>query len=166
MYLRCSTPRLTVRPIQLGDAPFMHKLMNTKGWLEFIGDRHIHNIPQAEAYIQKMLDHPGYYYHLIEEKEGAIPVGVLSFMHRENEDYPDLGFALLPDYMGNGFAYEASHEFLNQLDKSGQYKKVIALTKPNNTGSMKLLEKLGFRFLKTKVNPAESLTYYSYLIPS
>ena len=164
MYSTISTNRLNIRAIRRTDAPFMFKLMNTPGWLEFIGDREIKNPALAEAYIQKMLDQPEYFYHIIEENERSIPIGVLSFMHRKDEHHPDLGFALLPEHSGYGFAFEASQEFLSRLRKSGRIKEIIALTKPNNASSINLLEKLGFELLNNQGSQKENLTYYYCII--
>ncbi|MEO0066067.1 MAG: hypothetical protein RI983_1393, partial [Bacteroidota bacterium] len=39
MYCELKTSRLNIRPINLVDSKFMLELVNTKGWLKYIGDR-------------------------------------------------------------------------------------------------------------------------------
>jgi hypothetical protein len=55
MYCELKTSRLNIRPINLVDSKFMLELVNTKGWLKYIGDRKVHNVTDAEQYIQRIL---------------------------------------------------------------------------------------------------------------
>jgi RimJ/RimL family protein N-acetyltransferase len=41
------TERLLLRPFNTDDAPFILELVNSPGWLQFIGDRNIHSIEDA-----------------------------------------------------------------------------------------------------------------------
>ena len=47
------TERLQLREYTLADAPFIFKLMNSPGWLQYIGDRKIASVRDAENYIAK-----------------------------------------------------------------------------------------------------------------
>ena len=47
-----ATDRLTLRPFTNADAGFIVELVNTPGWLEFIGDRNIHTEEDAINYLQ------------------------------------------------------------------------------------------------------------------
>jgi hypothetical protein len=46
------TERLSIVEMSLKYASFIQELMNTKGWLEFIGDRNIDSVKKAEGYIK------------------------------------------------------------------------------------------------------------------
>ena len=46
------TKRLTLREFTLGDAKFIVDLVNTPGWIEFIGDRNIKTEEQARTYLE------------------------------------------------------------------------------------------------------------------
>ena len=48
---KLETERLIIRPISIIDAAFMLQLMNTKGWLGFIGDRNVKDRTAASNYI-------------------------------------------------------------------------------------------------------------------
>ena len=56
MYKEILTDRLLIRPITVGDANFIYSLVNSNGWLKYIGDRNIRNNQDAENYIQKILE--------------------------------------------------------------------------------------------------------------
>ncbi|MGA1386374.1 MAG: GNAT family N-acetyltransferase, partial [Flavobacteriaceae bacterium] len=58
--------------------------------------------------------------------------------------FPDIGYALLPSYMKQGYAYEASSILLQQVWTSGNFPCLLAITKPDNLPSLRFLEKLGF----------------------
>ena len=48
------TNRLILSKITADDAPFILELMNTPGWLKYIGDRNINTVEEARDYIKKI----------------------------------------------------------------------------------------------------------------
>ncbi|MAD96375.1 MAG: GNAT family N-acetyltransferase [Flavobacteriaceae bacterium] len=160
MYISFETDRLKIRPIALTDAAFIAVLVNTKGWLEFIGDRNISDENDAKKYIQKILDNENFYYSTFELKDSQTPIGLVTFLHREEEEFPDFGFAMLPNYENNGYAFEASSAYLNKLKASANHQQFLAITKPSNAKSIKLILKLGFQFDKNSTKEDELLSYY------
>lgn len=161
MYINTETERLRIRPINLIDAEFMIDLVNSEGWLKFIGDRNISNLTDARNYIQKILDTPNFYYNVFELKESRKAIGVVTFLNREDEKYPDFGFALFPEFENNGYAMEASRSYLKMIEDSKEYDTIIAITKPDNQKSISLLQKLGFHYIGDREKGEEILSYYS-----
>jgi RimJ/RimL family protein N-acetyltransferase len=157
MDLHFETERLVIRPIEIGDASFMLQLLNTEGWIKFIGDRKVHSIEEASVYIQKFVTNPNFHYHTIYLKSNATPIGVLSFLKRDEYEFPDLGFALLPDFERSGFAYEAASAYLNHFKSNSEIKQIIGITKEINIKSIQLLEKLGFSFYSESQKEALSI---------
>ena len=49
------TERLIIKPTSIEDAHFIFELLNTKKWIEFIGDRGVYSIKDAEEYIANKL---------------------------------------------------------------------------------------------------------------
>jgi RimJ/RimL family protein N-acetyltransferase len=49
------TERLVLRQFTMDDATFIIELVNTPGWIEFIGDRNIKATEQAKNYLQNGL---------------------------------------------------------------------------------------------------------------
>ena len=68
---------------------------------------------------------------------------------RESLDDIDIGFALLPQFEGNGYALEASKGVMKFAKDKLNLKRIAAITVPYNIPSIKLLEKLGMKFEKT-----------------
>lgn len=160
MYKTLQSPRLQIRPICHEDADFLLALLNSEGWLRYIGDRNIHNSEQAASYIAEILGNPKRFYSVIEVKPSLEPVGVVSFIFREEYEFPDLGFALLPRFEKNGYGEEASRCYLKQLFQEGLHPKIIAITKPENHKSVRLLEKLGFIYEATHAKEDGELSVY------
>ncbi len=161
MYTSFETDRLIVRPIHLEDAPFILDLVNSKGWLEFIGDRNVSNTKDAEDYIQGILDKENFHYHVFALKHSLKPIGIVTFLHREGEEFPNIGFALLPEFEGKGYTYEASKSYLQKIESSNRYDNLIAITLPDNKKSIRLLEKLGLHYKGNFKRDEEVLSYYS-----
>ena len=154
------TQRLNLRVIREEDAPFLVALVQTKGWLRFIGERKITGPGEAETYIRTLLDHPGKHYLVMEHKKTAKALGILSFIHREELPTPDFGFALLPQAEGQGYALEASRAFLSHLSQTGEYPTLLAITVPENERSTRLLHKLGFTYDKEILQEGKILSLF------
>ena len=160
MYINIETERLTIRPINLKDAEFIIDLVNSDGWLKFIGDRNVSDKNDARKYIQKTLDNTNFYYSVFELKETQKAIGIVTFLKRENETFPDIGFALMPDFGKNGYTFEATKAYLEEIKKINKYDNIIAITIPENQKSINLLEKLGLRYGGDYKKGNETLSYF------
>ena len=150
--------RLKFSDLELNDYQFIIELLNTPGWLKFIGDRNVKSRGDAEAYIRKILDHAEYRYWVVRTIETLTPIGVVTLIKRDYLEHHDIGFAFLPGYAGNGYAYEASNYVMNEFLRD--YRILVATTVPDNIRSIRLLEKLGFKFDREIVHDYEKLLVY------
>jgi len=155
------TERLSLSFLTLDDCDFVKSLVNTKGWIEFIGDRHVHTNDDAIAYVTKIINTENLFYWVVRIKNNNMPVGIISFIKRNYLENFDIGFAFLPEYNGNGYAYEAAKEILSMVNSIPGYYPVLATTLPQNVNSIKLLIKLGFHFEKQIDAEDEMLHIYS-----
>jgi RimJ/RimL family protein N-acetyltransferase len=161
------TDRLTIRQLTLADAPFIVELVNTPGWLRFIGDRHIKTNEQAENYL---INGPlasyaqnGFGLYRVELKSTKTLIGMCGLIKRDTLPDPDIGFAFLPEAMGNGFAFEAANAVMALSINALKLPTVLAITLPENSSSRKLLEKIGLKFVRMMSSSAdqEELMLYS-----
>lgn len=155
------TKRLQLTRLKKDDAAFIEKLVNTDGWLQFIGDRNVHSIAEAEAYIEKIAANTNINYWVVSIKEDKEPVGVISFIKRDYLEHWDIGFALLPAAFGKGYAYEGAMGVLKHNAATGKHKFFLATVMQSNTTSIKLLKKLGLSYKKNFVADAEPLMLFS-----
>jgi len=162
------TVRLNVRKFNEGDAGFIFGLLNSPGWLEFIGDRNIKTLEDARLYL---VNGPLFSYlkfgfgpYLVELKDTKVPIGMCSLIKRDSLEDVDLGFAFLPEYSGKAYAFEASNAVLHFAKKNLGLRKLVAITNTTNTSSIKLLKKLGFISERTIKMPdeEEELLFFSH----
>lgn len=145
------TERLTLRYLQVTDAPFVVQLLNDPSWIKYIGDRGVRTREDAEAYLQtgpmaSYTEH-GFGMYLV-ERDG-VPMGMCGLVKRAQLDDVDLGFAFLPQFTGQGYAYEAATAVIHHAQNSLNLPRLVAITAPNNERSMHLLQKLGFQLADT-----------------
>ncbi len=143
-----ATERLLLRGLTQEDADFILELVNTPEWITFIGDRNVRTLGDALAYIQAIIDNPHYRYWVVCLKESNRQVGIVTVIKREYLEHHDIGFAFLPQYSQNGYAFEAAKAVLEAEMQSGRHTHFLATTLPANQASIKLLLKLGLRFEK------------------
>ena len=159
--------RLLLDIIGIDDAAFIRTLVNTEGWLRFIGDRNVHREADAVGYIQRMRASADATVHVVRLRDSGIPVGITTLIRRPWLDHPDIGFALLPDHEGKGYSYESSKALLDQLREKAALPEVLAITLPDNTRSIGLLRRLGFGGgLPEQLNGEELLLFKKTLLPA
>ncbi|HLV38055.1 GNAT family N-acetyltransferase [Xanthomarina sp.] len=157
--LVAETHRLFITKFTENDAPFFLELANSPTWIKYIGDRGLKTISDAKNYLKegtiKSYTEFGFgFYKLQLKAENGKPIGTCGLVKRDRLEHVDLGFAMLPEYEGKGFGFEASEEILELAKNQFHLDKILAITLPTNSKSVKLLEKLGLAFEK-RVKPFE-----------
>ncbi|AMP97664.1 acetyltransferase [Pedobacter cryoconitis] len=155
-----NTTRLHIQAVTLHDAGFILELVNTPGWLKFIGDRNVKTIEDAKNYILKLTTGPGTNYFLVKLTEQQLPIGVVTFMKRDYLEHHDIGYAFHPDHEGKGYAFEAAKAVLDELKKDPVHPKILATVLRNNVKSIQLLEKLGLSYDKDLMIDNKDLLLY------
>ena len=142
------TPRLRLRAAALSDSAFFLQLLNDPSWLANIGDRGVRSSADAEAYITKSIltayRTQGYGLYVIELNSSSEAIGICGLVKRDYLPAPDLGFALLPEHIGRGYAHEAACAVLDHSRGLLAIRRLYAIVKPGNARSARLLERLGF----------------------
>jgi RimJ/RimL family protein N-acetyltransferase len=144
------TDRLILRRLLREDAEFILELVNEPSWLQFIGDNGVRTIEDARNYIltkpMAMYDRLGFGLYMIELKADGTPIGICGLIKRDSLEDVDIGFAFLPRFWGNGYAYESAAGVMAYGRRNFGLKRIVAITSSDNHNSIKVLEKLGFRF--------------------
>ena len=144
------TERLLLRQFSITDTTFIIELVNSPGWLAFIGDRNIKTEKEAVEYLRngplKSYEVNGFGLSLVEMKNDMTPIGMCGILKRDSLENPDIGFAFLPEYMGRGFAFEIANATMTYAKNILKLPVILAITVPGNKRSIKLLEKMGLKF--------------------
>ena len=148
MKITYSTERLSLERLTENDADFILELVNTPGWLKFIGERNVRTNEDAIGYIKKINANYDILYWVVRLKKTPTPIGIVTFIKRDYLEHNDIGFAFLPQYAKQGFAFEATNVVLQDLLEGEKHKTILASTITDNTFSIQLLKKLGFTFSK------------------
>tara|TARA_A100000171_G_scaffold12257_1_gene10132 strand:+ start:357 stop:875 length:519 start_codon:yes stop_codon:yes gene_type:complete len=143
------TERLRLEEGSLDDQVFIFTLLNSPNWVEFIGDRGIETLQDAENYIKNTLiknyNERGFGLYKIILKHNDSPIGLCGFLQRDYLDYPDIGYAILPEYEGNGYTSEAAQAVLNHGKTQLKFNTILAITSSKNIVSQHLLQKIGLQ---------------------
>jgi [ribosomal protein S5]-alanine N-acetyltransferase len=145
-----TTKRLALRRLSPADAEFIVELLNDAAFLRFIGDKAVRDVDDARRYI---LDGPvasyernGFGLWLVALKETGLSIGICGLLKRESLPDVDIGFAFLPAYRSQGYAFESASAVLDYGRTELGLKRIVAITSSDNAGSIRVLEKMGMRF--------------------
>ena len=144
------TERLLLSRLGPEDAEFILELLNQPSFLRYIGDKEVRSIADAVRYIQTgpvaSYERFGFGLYLVELKETGVPMGICGLLKRDSLPDVDVGFAFLPSYWSQGYAFEAAAAVMTYGRDVLGLRRIVAITSPDNEGSIRLLEKLGLRF--------------------
>ena len=161
------TERLRLRQFEKKDAAFIIELVNSPGWLEYIGERNVKTEELAIVYLEngpfRSYRVNGYGLWMVERKEDEKPIGMCGIVNRPMMTNPDIGFAFLPSYMGSGYAFEIAKATLDFANFQLKIPVISAITVPKNAKSIRLIAKLGLTFIRDFSFPdsQEILSLYS-----
>jgi [ribosomal protein S5]-alanine N-acetyltransferase len=158
---KITTERLRLDELTLHHDSFILELVNSPGWIQFIGDRHIHSIDNAQEYIRKIMDNPNVQYWIVTIQDTDYAIGIVTLIKRDYLKHHDIGFAFLPQYEKKGYAYESVKAVLNKLIQDSLHTHILGATTKQNHYSIRLLEKLGLKFEEEILIENETLLLYS-----
>ena len=145
-----TTKRLTLRRLSPADAEFIVELLNDSAFLRFVGDKAVRTADDACRYIldgpMASYDRNGFGLWLVELKDSGLSVGMCGLLKRESLPDVDIGFAILPTFRSQGFAFESASAVLDYGRTEFGLKRIVAITDPDNAGSIRVLQKIGMRF--------------------
>jgi len=161
-----STARLTLRPLVPADAPFISELVNQPSWLRNIGERNVRSLEDAVGYIEKgpMASYAKHGFGLwcVDRTADATPIGMCGLLKRDYLDIPDIGFAYLERFQGQGYGKEAAAGTLGYAHATLGVPRVAAVIDPANTPSIRIVERLGLRYVRPIQMPGDTkeISYY------
>jgi len=155
-----TTQRLDLRHLAACDAAFMLDLLNDPSFIANIGDRGVRTVADATRFIQDRMipsyARYGYGLYLVELRATGAAMGICGLVRRDYLDDPDIGFAFLPQFRGEGYARESATAVSVHAFEALRLPRLLAITSLHNTRSMHLLEKIGLRFERMITPPGEA----------
>jgi len=143
------TARLALRRLTVDDAELILRLLNDPGFLRYIGDRGVRTLEDARSYVLNgpiaSYEQFGFGLYLVQLKQTGVPIGMCGLLKREVLQHVDIGFAYLPEFRAQGYAFEAASAVMAYAGRVLGIDRLAGVTKPDNAGSIRVLEKLGMR---------------------
>ncbi|MFN2577176.1 MAG: GNAT family N-acetyltransferase [Pyrinomonadaceae bacterium] len=145
------TERLRLRRLSPDiDAEFIIELLNDPSFLRYIGDKGVRDLEAARRYITdgpaRSYDVNGFGLYLVELKTNETAIGICGLVKRDTLAHADIGFAFLPAYWNQGYAFESAAAVTDHARAVLGLNRILAITTPENESSAKLLDKIGFQF--------------------
>ena len=144
------TDRLVLRRLTMDDAELILDLLNQPSFLRYIGDKGVRTLDDARNYIltgpMDSYERFGFGLYLAVLKEDGVPIGICGLLKRESLADVDIGFAFLPRFWSKGYAFEAASAVVAYGRSTLGLDRIVAITAPDNEGSIRVLEKVGLRF--------------------
>jgi RimJ/RimL family protein N-acetyltransferase len=131
------------------DADFLRALLNDPGWLANIGERNVRTRRQARAWIATRhtdaYGRLGFGFWAVERKSDGRLMGMCGLVKRDTLLEVDVGYALMPEFRGQGYAREAAHACVQYAHEVLGLAEVWGITGPDNAPSAAVLQKIGLR---------------------
>ncbi len=163
-----ATERLRLTRLTADDAAFILELLNEPTFRRYIGDKGARTLDGARAYLREVpLAHYarfGYGLYRVGLPADDVAIGICGLVNRDPFPDPDLGFAFLKAYWGNGYALESSVAVLGEARDRLGLDRVLAIADEENTASTRLLDKLGFGYERMVTMPGETSQVRQYSI--
>jgi RimJ/RimL family protein N-acetyltransferase len=144
------TERLQLRMLSVDDAEFILRLLNEPSFIQNIGDRGVRTIADARAYILKgpiaSYENFGFGLWMVETRFESTPIGICGLLKRDVLEDVDIGYALLPEFWSQGYALESASAVITCASERLGLKRVVAVVNADNQSSIRLLEKMGFKY--------------------
>ncbi|MBN2236175.1 MAG: GNAT family N-acetyltransferase, partial [Bacteroidales bacterium] len=130
------TERLLIRPTSVEDAEFIFELVNSPKWLQYIGDQNVKTIESAVEYIHlkitPQLNRLGYSNYTIIRKSDQTKIGTCGLYDRDGLEGIDIGFAFLPNFENQGYAFEATNKLKEAAIQEFGLQEINAITTKDN----------------------------------
>jgi RimJ/RimL family protein N-acetyltransferase len=146
------TKRLILRRFVPEDAALILELLNEPSFIQNIGDRGVRTLSDAERYIETgpaaSYARNGFGLYLVQVKDSHESIGMCGLIKRDSLEDVDLGYAFLPRFWSKGYAIESVLAAMEFARNTVRLERVVAIVDPKNQGSIRVLEKAGFKFEK------------------
>ena len=143
------TERLELRLLTLADAPAAFEIYGDPEVMRHVAGGTLPDVPATEAMIQQVIAHQrmhGYsWWGVIERATGELVGDAGLYSYEGTGPDVEVGYTFRRDAWGRGYATEAATACLQAAFGPLELERVVAVVKPENPASRRVLEKIGMR---------------------
>jgi len=140
------TDRLILSPVALDDSDIYIKLLTCEATTRYLPGGKPFSLKYIEKYVLEKVQHwaRGFGTFIISLKDKpSVKIGYAGVEQIPETNFNDIRYALLPEYQGNGYAFEAAKATLNFTFETGVVSEIYGVAVVENDPSVRLLQKLG-----------------------
>ena len=164
MSLIFETAKLRVRQFNINDRENFFLLNSHPEVMQFI--RPVKNRDECDKFLSDVIaystQYPLYGRWFVECKNDNSFAGSFAIIPVENSDTMQLGYALLPEHWGKGYATELTRAGLRYVFTKTSLGAVYGYAEKPNIPSQKVLLKCGFRYNGETVNGGKEITEFVF----
>ncbi|CAN5739594.1 GNAT family N-acetyltransferase [soil metagenome] len=156
------TERLIMRPFVESDVDEIFAMRSDEDIMRFIREPQRRN--ESSDWIKLVSAHwktDKLGFCAVIEKETNKFLGWCGIWRLEETGEMEIGYAIDKAYWGKGFATEAAEKFMRYAFEQLNAEKLVAVARPENTASRRVMEKLGMKFVKTGTFYSQTLVQYA-----
>lgn len=158
-----TTPRLRLRPIEMGDVEVLHAFWTDPGVRKYLWDDEVITRDLTEEIVagsQHDFATHGFGHWLATGTDDAILLGWCGLRYFGEPPAVEVLYGIAPQSWGQGLAVEATRAVLAYGFDVVGLAEIYAGTDPPNVASVRVMEKAGMRFAKrTESNGLETIYY-------
>lgn len=142
-----TTERLIIREMTVEDVDALYEIYedpDASRYTENLYEDRNAEIAYIKEYIHYQYELTEYGIWVLQRKEDGKLIGRAGITNREGYETAEVGYVLRKDCRHMGYAMESLQAVLSYAKKELAFEKLMAFTKAENIGSVKLLTKLGF----------------------
>jgi len=162
------TERLYVRRFDLTDEENFFRLNSDQDVMRYI--RKVKDREESRHFLLQNIDayakSPMTGRWAVHEKEGDLFVGTFAIIPLENTSYWQVGYALLKDYWGRGYATELTQTGVEFAFRNLMVSRLAAVTEISNDASRHVLAKTGFKQLDNFIQDGKELCLFETYNPA
>ncbi|HYO92297.1 MAG TPA: GNAT family N-acetyltransferase [Pyrinomonadaceae bacterium] len=160
---KIETDRLVLRMFAPEDAETFHRIWNDPVVMKYIeGWRP--TLEESRAAMTRLLQHwrdKGFGQWAVVLKEEGTIIGYAGFKHLDKTPEVELLYGIDKPYWNMGYTTEAARAALRFIFEHTALDRIVAVVDPKNTGSWRVMEKLGMKREKIARYYNQELVYYA-----
>ncbi len=158
------TKQLILKPLQRDDDENLFALHSDEQVMKYIR-KPDSDIFQTKKRIKEVMQYSfenpdlGLWCAFLKESKEFVGWGVLVHIEHKQTNPVEVGFRLHQKFWKKGFGFEIGSALINHAKDLGQ-KTIVGITREDNIGSQKTLEKCGLQYIEDRIYYEQQVKYY------